>query len=1408
MAFDQKTRNLLQRTVTACRRVFDREFTAQLQELYGIQPDGTLAPCEALDHLADEELEVARLLRSRINHLEGGEPSQALTRTQAKSESVARLIREQAFTVLNRLAALRLCEERGLVLECVRQGVNSEGFQLFMTTAGNALGETHEAYRVYLHCLFDELALDLGVLFDRFSPLALLFPRKDALEEVLRELNGTGKAAMNEAISAEQFGEIWKADEAIGWIYQYYNDEAERKKMRELSSAPRNSRELAVRNQFFTPRYVVEFLTDNTLGRLWYEMTRSATALRDRCAFLVRRQTEIFLKAGEAVPASVSVDEANAGEHLSQEELLRQPVYILHRPLKDPREIRLLDPACGSMHFGLYAFDVLTVIYDEAWEIAFGPDGAAKSIDTFAPFVTFAATFSDKAAFLLQVPRLIIEHNIHGIDIDPRAAQIAGLSLWLRAQRAWHQAGILPADRPRITRSNIVCAEPMPGEKKLLSEFVEQQFAIGEQPAFAFLLEKIFDRMTLAGEAGSLLRIEEEIRSAIAEAHTLARNQSVPKQVGLFPEEEKPEPKQLDLQGLLDDHFWQRAEQRIYDALEAYAEQTEDGGGFQRRLFANDAAQGFAFIDLSRKRYDIVVMNPPFGEFSKQWKNEAKQAYPNSYNDMLAAFVERCLFRLSPNGLLGAITSRTCFFLTTFKRWRSQVILDNSSIRTIADLGQGVMDQAMVEAAAYVIQREVANEKLPIFRAIADQDREQALRMCVDACHEGQFDYRLFLVDQSSFNILAESPFVYWVRAETLGKFSHLPKFEEGVGEVRQGLATADNPRFVRTTWEVPPAECSSALARKKWVPYVLAGPSQPWFSPITLYVNWHSDAGELWNNLNLKGTVRSNIWMLRDAIRLHFFQPGFSWTRRAVRFIPYIIPAGCIPSASRYMAFPRNELLTESIGLCASRIASAYLRFYGEMFERPNFLVGSLRILPWPAISDAARAHFESLIAREVQQRRRAYQNHEPFHDFFLPLKIRDFSNHGQALAFSLERLLDDVGEKLAADAFGFTSEDVQVLERDLLEAIESQKGGSGTVTEPPSEVEDEVEDNSDFVIDTTPLATEGAHISYLVGCAFGRWDIRYATGERPAPELPDAFAPLPVCSPGMLQVDDDLPLSPEAGRRLQAEGNYPIGVAWDGILVDDPEHLLDVERLVHTALEVIWTEHAEDLKHEAYVLLNVTALREWFRRPTGFFTDHLKRYSKSRRQAPIYWPLSTASGNYTLWLYYHRLTPDTLYKCLQQFVVPKLADVEKELTHLRTVLAANQGGAKERRRLEELEGFRRELIELRAELELWAPKWKPNLNDGVFVTAAPLWKLFRLPKWQKDLKACWQALEKGDYDWAHLAYSLWPDRVREKCKTDRSLAIAHGLEEICDVKAPMKKVKKTKKTEKKDDLQEFFEG
>ncbi len=155
---------------------------------------------------------------------------------------------------------------------------------------------------------------------------------------------------------------------------------------------------------------------------------------------------------------------------------------------------------------------------------------------------------------------------------------------------------------------------------------------------------------------------------------------------------------------MTDEAFWDKAEERIYVALQDYAESAE-AGDFQRRLFAQDAARGFAFIDLCRKRYDAVVMNPPFGDWSKQYKTESKKAYPNSYSDILAAFVDRGGQIVMPSGRVGAITSRTCFFLSSFSKWRDQVVLGFLTPELLVDLGHGVMDAAMVEAAAYVLAK-------------------------------------------------------------------------------------------------------------------------------------------------------------------------------------------------------------------------------------------------------------------------------------------------------------------------------------------------------------------------------------------------------------------------------------------------------------------------------------------------------------------------------------------------------------------------------------------------------------------------------------------------------------------------------------------------------------------------------
>jgi hypothetical protein len=694
MSFDTATRNRLANFVAKCRRLLCGDFNSPGGDMaarlahYGIQPSGQIASLESLAHLDEAGLEMARLLRDLLAHKRARTPEAKVWK--AFDGAVYDLLQEQGFTALNRLCALRMAEERKLIVQCVGKGQQSEGFELFEYHTG----KTDEScpvevrYQQFLYAFFDELALDLGALFARYSPQGLLFPSPQALAALLAEINHPDLAP------------LWAEDETIGWIYQYWNSQEERKAMRDASAAPRNSRELAVRNQFFTPRYVVEFLTDNTLGRIWYEMMQGRTVLKEQCRYLVRRPNEIFLASGESAP------ETPVADNLSQEELLRQPVHIPHRPLKDPREIRLLDPACGSMHFGLYAFDLFEAIYAEAWDLAerSKAEGGADTPE-FLSFGRLVASFPSKAAFLRQVPRLIIEHNIHGIDIDPRAAQIAGLSLWLRAQRTWHRQNVPASERPAIRRSNIVCAEPMPGENELLREFVEQTFPLEERPIFQRLLEAVFEKMQLAGEAGSLLKIEEEILTAIAEARTRWKAGPRLTQGLLFGGAGSSAAQdELDLSGVTNELFWDRVEDRIYAALGEYAAKAENSS-LQRRLFAEDAAKGFAFIEVCRKRYDAVVMNPPFGEWSAHYKTESKKAYPNSYSDIMAAFVDRGGQILNPACRLGAITSRTCFFLSSFTKWREEIALSLFQPELLVDLGHGVMDAAMVEAAAYVFRK-------------------------------------------------------------------------------------------------------------------------------------------------------------------------------------------------------------------------------------------------------------------------------------------------------------------------------------------------------------------------------------------------------------------------------------------------------------------------------------------------------------------------------------------------------------------------------------------------------------------------------------------------------------------------------------------------------------------------------
>jgi hypothetical protein len=264
-------------------------------------------------------------------------------------------------------------------------------------------------------------------------------------------------------------------------------------------------------------------------------------------------------------------------------------------------------------------------------------------------------------------------------------------------------------------------------------------------------------------------------------------------------------------------------------------------------------------------------------------------------------------------------------------------------------------------------------------------------------------------------------------------------------------------------------------------------------------------------------------------------------------------------------------------------------------------------------------------------------------------------------------------------------------------------------------------------------------------------------ATGERHAPPEPEPFDALPSRSPGMLP-----------------EGEAPFHTH-PGILVDDPGHPHDLPHLVEEVLARVDTTMPDNV-------------RRWLQR--DFFAFHLQRYSKSRRKAPIYWPLATPSGGYTLWVYYPGITNQMLYAAVNDFIGPKLKQIGDDMTALQ-----NKGSARTRddeRAYEALQTFELELIELRDALLKLAPTYNPNHDDGVQISAAPLWPLFYHKPWRKALKDTWEKLQRGDYDWSHLAMNYWPQRVRDKCRTDKSLAIAHGLEDL--YVEPEPKPKKTR--------------
>jgi len=1261
---DQAVRNKLRNAVTQCRKLLEDSTAQALQGRFGIYTDSNKGEVQIEDesrmvHLTEEDRACRKDILVHLEHIKaiGFKPYEALEQ----------LIREIAFTHLNRLCAYKMMEERGLIREAVSRGLKSQYFFFYLADHPedeklHSSGQQDVAYRHFLDWLGMALSEEIGVLFNPNDPANRIYPPQRVVDEVLMLIN-----------DGELSG-IWVHDETIGWVYQYFTPKELRDKAREESQAPRNSYELAFRNQFYTPKYVVEFLSDNTLGRIWYEMRKGETSLKDRCHYLVRRSTEVFLGEGDKPPTEAK----ETTNDLSQEEPLKKPVYIIHRPKKDPREIKILDPACGSGHFLLYCFELLQVIYEEAYDDPYLSAALRKDYPSLGDLRR-------------EIPRLILKHNLYGIDIDLRATQISALALWLRCQRAYQELGLKHGDRPKITRSNIVCAEPMPGETEFLREFT----ATLQPKLLGQLVAVVFEKMKLAGEAGSLLRIEEDIATAIRQIY------------GQYGEMFKES----------DEERWTKAENDLLQALRHYAERAENGYGFMRRLFAEDAARGFSLVDLCRKRFDVVLMNPPFGEFSVRTKDFANFNYRAKSHEILAAFVERgCAFK-NVDGLLGAITSRTAFFAPTTSTWRQEVIVPGN-LATWVELGSGVLDGAMVETCMFTLG------KRDMSRAIFIRPQKGDIGLCPETIlpiHKNSTTYEL---SPTSFALLDDAPFAYWLHERFFWCLEHLPPLSEEDVLVKVGLQTGDDFRFIRLRTEIMPEDIYSI-----WFPHAKGGDNSPFYSDIHLVVNWQNDGAQI------KGhpSVRLNMYSENNT-ELHFIK-GMTFSYRTHRFSPAMLPSNCITGVAGMGIFSLRHNLKALLSVLNSSVVNEFVSArLGQLESQSLYQAGTITPTPLPPINPNELQKLGDLGGRAIDLVRQ-YFTHDELSPFFTIYPSKEQGNQKMAETKMIrDELLNIYGkiDEIVVQAYGFQKEKIgDVSERwfgSFYSAI------NVLLREANSQSQDD--------------------LSIAVGYSFGRWDIRFATSEQQPLKLSEPFDPLPVCPPGMLVGPDGLPANPE-----DVPSNYPIRIAGDGILVDDPGHEDDIVRRVRDVLEVIWKERAEAIEREACEILEVRELREYFRKPGngGFWMDHVKRYSKSRRKAPIYWYLRSGKGNYGLWLYYHRLDKDILFKALLNYVEPKIRLEEDRLNTLRARKGAAGRSGREARQIEKdidhQEQFVSELHDFKDKLRRTADlHLEPDLDDGVVLNIAPLWELV---PWD-EAKKYWEELFEGKYQWSHIGKQL----------------------------------------------------
>ena len=733
----------------------------------GVWRERPAKPINELPQLSVEDRAARQVIDAYIAYRAEAEISRA--------EAVAEFVRESAYNWANRLLALRCMEARGIIDEVILQKEVYGGRSLVHNRLARrdpaACAGPDEGLFMMLFQEFEARARELPELFAPASPAIALQPSLPALKRCLALLSGTEKPTGQETASDE----VFSADDVLGWAYQYWNAE-EKERIFEKIKLDENAKieqdAIIPATQMYTDPYMVKFLIQNSLGALWMTMHPSST-LHNNWEYYVNDADRDLLKI-------TPID-----------------------------EITQLDPACGSGHFHLEAFDLFFQMYREEH-----------------------SEWSNT-----QIAAAILNNNLYGIDIDERAVQIAAASLWMKAKELAPE--LLPTDITRFHQHLVATNIHLPKGKNHIKSFLSKHPDASQLlPA----LEAIFEGLENVDELGTLVQIEEPVEKELKYLKSKwDEGTRTPYQASLFPNFQNP------IQGELPINIesYESWKIHIIDLLRNHFLDQVASSDINNSFFGHSGDKSLQYFDLISKKFDVVVSNPPwmgYRNMGTNLKQYVTKIYSYGKGDLFSAFILRSLQLAKPNGYVAMVTQQSWLYLRSFSEMRinetDNGILINTQIECIANLGRYAFSElgnAVINPALFTIRKTPNKPAHRVFAIKLNEPRPSDLQaqILMVAAKNGVSNSFVTMIEQDLFVRIPGSPIVYWFSEGIIDLFKGTNIGE--ICELANRTKTGNNEKFMRFIWETQ----SQIGSGQDWLIYQKGGEYTTYFGNNIYIVKW-----------------------------------------------------------------------------------------------------------------------------------------------------------------------------------------------------------------------------------------------------------------------------------------------------------------------------------------------------------------------------------------------------------------------------------------------------------------------------------------------------------------------------------------------------------------------------------------